>query len=359
MAVEVQMQQMLAQMQSMGQVVSQLQNEIEKLKAENVTTDGKTRFLHAELGAKTTKIGELEQRIQSGGGGKGGPGSLINLKTMQPKVFSGASGDQFKTWAKKVRSYLNGYRTGFKKFLKWVEAQTTPIDPANMSCGWVHKDTISEELYDFLMQQTTGDAQVIIELVEDNGPEAWRQLCKRYDPIGEAYVLDQMSSLMEVPRCKTLIELPNAIAKWERLHNHYTERTGSSVPEDWKVPILFKMIPADKHDEYKMRHRAAPPQDKAYLPFSRLLIELAQEKRYDTMARKNPDDMELCLADRQEQNEKSSEKPTAYDQDYSNEDWDAYELDLNQKNEKIQEELNWLGSQRKGGGKGNGATKGG
>ena len=30
-------------------------------------------------------------------------------------------------WAKKVRSYCNASQHGFKKFLKWIEGQTTPI----------------------------------------------------------------------------------------------------------------------------------------------------------------------------------------------------------------------------------------
>ena len=128
--------------------------------------------------------------------------------------------------------------------MKWVEAQTEAIDPKYMAIDWVQKSAACDVLYDFLMIHTTDDAQVIIELVEDNGAEAWRQLCRRFDPISKSYVLDQMGKLMEVPWCKSLVELPSAVARWERLHSTYSQKTGGNVvSEEWKLPILFKMIP--------------------------------------------------------------------------------------------------------------------
>ena len=72
----------------------------------------------------------------SRGGGRPEIGRLVDLKTMAPKTFSGAvgngSGDQYKTWAKKVKSFCNASKPGFKKFLKWCETQSDTIDPANM-----------------------------------------------------------------------------------------------------------------------------------------------------------------------------------------------------------------------------------
>ena len=56
---------------------------------------------------------------------------------------------------------------------------------------------------------TTDDAQQLVELqADENGPEAWRQLSIRFDPIGKSYAFDQMASLMEVPRCKQLTDRP-------------------------------------------------------------------------------------------------------------------------------------------------------
>ena len=73
-----------------------------------------------------------------------------------------------------------------------------------------HKEAASDALYDFLLLHTTDDAQQLVELqADENGPEAWRQLSIRFDPIGEAYAFDQMASLKEVPRRKQLTDLPS------------------------------------------------------------------------------------------------------------------------------------------------------
>ena len=54
---------------------------------------------------------------------------------------------------------------------------------------------------------TSDDAQQLVELHNQNGLEAWRQLAIRFEPIDESYVFDQMSALMDVPRWKQSVEL--------------------------------------------------------------------------------------------------------------------------------------------------------
>ena len=129
---------------------------------------------------------------------------------MNPKKFDGKPDSPYRAWAKSVRAYCNASQPGFRKFLRWVEVQTSPIDSYIVSgFQWEQKEAAADALFDFLQLHTTDDAQQIVELQDENGPEAWRQLSIRYDPIGELYVFDQMSALMEVPRCKQLTELPS------------------------------------------------------------------------------------------------------------------------------------------------------
>ena len=102
--------------------------------------------------------------------------------------------------------------------------QSSPIDSYVLSgFQWEHKEAAADALFDFLQLHTKNDAQQLLELQDENGPEAWRQFAIRYDPIGESYVFDQMSAPMEVPRCKHLTELPSAIARWERSLRLFSE----------------------------------------------------------------------------------------------------------------------------------------
>ena len=66
----------------------------------------------------------------------------------------------------------------------------SPMDSYVLSgFDWKHKGAAADALFDLLQLHTSDDAQHLVELQDENGPGAWRQLGIRYDPIGESYVL--------------------------------------------------------------------------------------------------------------------------------------------------------------------------
>ena len=52
---------------------------------------------------------------------------LIDMKVMNPKSYDGKPASNFKPWAKKVRSYCNASRPGFRRLFVWIEQQVSPI----------------------------------------------------------------------------------------------------------------------------------------------------------------------------------------------------------------------------------------
>ena len=53
---------------------------------------------------------------------------LIDMKGMSPKKFDEKLDTPFRTWAKAVRAYCNASKPVLRKYLRWVEIQTEPID---------------------------------------------------------------------------------------------------------------------------------------------------------------------------------------------------------------------------------------
>ena len=120
-----------------------------------------------------------------------------------------------------------------------------------------------------------------------------------------------MNRLMTIAQCKTMIEVPAAISKWENAHADFVSRSGTSgVPEEWKLPLLFRMIPASDLERIKMHFKYMPVQDKTYLNFSRTLIEMAGERAYDNMLKKHGSDDMDC-----------SSLPAGQ---YTDEEWEEY-----------------------------------
>ena len=191
-----------------------------------------------------------------------------------------------------------------------------------------------------------------------NGPEAWRQLSLRYDPIGESYVFDTIGSLMKVPRCKQLTDLPAALTNWERAQKTFFERTGGqAIPLEWKLTILFDMIPTNMLSDLKIKHKYTQGVDKTYEGFSKLLIEMAHEKHYDRRAAKGRGESDMDVdalaaekAERQAELQAADDEDYGENQEYTEAEWLDWETHL-------QEELNYLGPRQKGG-KGGKSRKG-
>ena len=207
------------------------------LNTDRIQKDGQTEELRS---ANRRLVYAMRRQGRSSSLGRGlSEDRLIDMKGMIPKIFDGKLGTPYRAWVKAVRAYCEASQPGMRKYLWWLEVQTSPID-ADLLSGfqWEHKEAASHTIYDFLFLHITDDAQQLVELQQDeNGPEAWRQLPIRFDPIGESYVFDQMAALMEVPRCKHLTDLPGVLTKWERSLRNFTEGTGGQAgPPEWNCP---------------------------------------------------------------------------------------------------------------------------
>ena len=161
-----------------------------------------------------------------------------------------------------------------------------------------------------------------------------------------------MNSLMHQTQCKSIVDLPAAVSKFERDCKTFQERTGELFPQMMKLPILLQMIPAAWKKEMESQFRVNG-QDKSYEKLSQTLIDLGNKERNTNS--KNPDDMVVdpCGRDREEQ-----EGEGEYDDDA----WAEYAAsraeELNIKKQALEEEFDWMGSKGAGKGKG-GKGKGG
>ena len=74
------------------------------------------------------QLAELAQR--SGGRDPDDPEriNLMNLRTLEPKIFSGARHEHYKTWAKRIKTYCNVQKDSFRKALEWAETEDASID---------------------------------------------------------------------------------------------------------------------------------------------------------------------------------------------------------------------------------------
>ena len=111
------------------------------------------------------------------------------------------------------------------------------------------------------------------------------------------------------------------------------------------------MILLNMMSDFKIKQKFTAGSDKIYDGFSRLLLEMANEKVYDRRAAKGRG---AALAAekfaRQAEYESADKRDYSEDREYSEAEWVDYEHGMNQKMAEVQEEFNCLGACK--GGKG-------
>ena len=168
---------------------------------------------------------------------------LLNLKHLEPKTFTGAKDESYKSWAKKLKTYCNARKDGFRKALEWCEKEEHVVDMDIMQASWDWARTGDTKFHVLLMNITTDDALLIVESVPDRGFEAWRLLSKRYDPKSGTFELDRMLRLTNRKQCANLNELPAAVDQMEKDIRSYEARSVNKFPEEWKMPLLIQLVP--------------------------------------------------------------------------------------------------------------------
>ena len=321
-------QQRLSLSETHGQ---QLADALEKLRVE---TDRALKEMQTRMDEAVRVTGLAGRREEM---------NLVDIKTMQPFVFSGKATDSYKCWSKKVKAFCNARRDGFRQALEYCEHEAVRIDQAFInSMNWAPAFEANGRLYDFLVMILADDALVIAENHAGQGFEAWRSLCKRYDPTSEQFMFDRMTSLLARDRCKEIGDLPGAIEKWTRDMGLYEKKTGKTLEKEWRVPIIFQMIPSKYYSEVKARWQLSAEKD--ITKFSQELVTWANELRLDQpRVGRGTAPMDV------------DEMARLANEDYSQEQWDEWEHGAY--------EVDWVGKGKgkgfgkkgKGGGKGGGS----
>ena len=292
---------------------------------------------------------------------RGSQWHLVDFKTITPEVFKAGANQSYNIWSKKIKAFCNAKLDGFRIALGWAERTSEPITiEAIQGSDWAPCEVANGRLYDILVMFCANDPLAIVENYVGQGFEAWRNLARRYDPVGDIFTFDAMSSLMSRPRWRHIGELAITIERWYRDVLRYQSKTGGTLPDKWKLPIIFQMVPRKNDGEIKSRWQLSD--DKDVNQFATDLIAYCSELKYEEGGHKDPDAMDISALQREADAalERSWYRDNGYDADYTSgenrgeEDWEAQVAKIRADAEA---HISWLGNGaggRKGKGKGNG-----
>ena len=239
------------QLEQTKEHLTRISNALDALRSESSDAVSDLRRESSDAVADIRRqLANAEAKIFQAGKGIEKKIGLVNLKNFEPRVFAGKESENIKTWARRIKGYCNGKTKGFKTALEWAEIQTMPIDDDDLlTMNWEPAVEANDELYEYLTLVTSDDALTLVEKFKDNGFEAWRQLMKRYNPLGGRFELDRMTHLLRRKACKALSEVPSAVDALEKDIAGYEARSANKFPEEWKAPLLIQLLPESHRNE--------------------------------------------------------------------------------------------------------------
>ena len=154
-------------------------------------------------------------------------------------------GTDFHNWKFKYLTALQAIDPLFKKEVCKLENQDVEVDPDDPLLHWNETDrTINRSFYAHLVEKTEAEAfEVVRNVPEDNGVEAWRRLCSRYDAKTMGKRIHLTRKCISPPRIKELKQANLLIQRWEDSLRRLSSEYRHDVEKHLKQAVLIEMLP--------------------------------------------------------------------------------------------------------------------
>ena len=182
-----------------------------------------------------------------------------NRGLAKPSNYDG-SGD-FMQWKIRLEAFVTSVHADFEKAMAWAEDETDPISNASTAAEFGStnpaQETIEDleakdaQLYAVLQTLCEKEAFTLVRSAgKGHGLEAWRRLCKRYDPSTGGRRRALLKGVLSPNRCNKIEELSAAVENWEDQVRQYENRrkadgTRPTLDEDIKISILESICPTE------------------------------------------------------------------------------------------------------------------
>ena len=182
-----------------------------------------------------------------------------NRGLAKPNNYDGSA--DFLQWKIRLEAFVESVHDDFGKAMAWAEDETDPISNSAMTAefGDVNpaQETIPDleakdaQLYAVLQTLCEKEAFTLVRSSgKGKGLEAWRRLCKRYDPSTGGRRRALLRSVLSPNRCGKVEELSAAVEIWEDQVRQYenrrkTDGTRPTLDEDIKISILESICPVE------------------------------------------------------------------------------------------------------------------
>ena len=204
-------------------------------------------------------LGQAAQRQ-----GPASSSTLIDARGLGRPVPFDEKEDKFPGWRRRFENFIVGsYGETFREVLSWTTECEEPISSTSWDAEFgigsdrdlagstvVDLDTKVNQLYAILVSLTEDDSNdIIVGAGDGNGLEAYRLLCRRWDPNLSCRKGNLLKAIIAPARCK-YDDLQGTLERWKEQIRRYERRKDDSgqsrkLDADIKLSALEMMVPTD------------------------------------------------------------------------------------------------------------------
>lgn len=152
-------------------------------------------------------------------------------------------GENFQDWKFKLEMTVQSANLKAYSYMQTCEQLDDELD-ADHDIPEESKD-FNTKLYYILTQRTSGESFDLVRNVSDlNGGEAWRRLCKRFGGRTTGKRVHLTRKCVNPPRVKKLSEAMSMVEKWESNMRRLTTDYKETMSDGLKAGILLEMMPS-------------------------------------------------------------------------------------------------------------------
>ena len=249
---EQQIQELVTTIQQLRDTQNALNASNQELRAAQANLAAENQVLRerqAGIQVLAQSVGELAQQLKKDPKEKK---ILMDTKGLgKPEPFDNKE-DSFRRWIRSINNLIAGvFGNDFEKVLETCLDTEDPIDVKDLVDNQ-HPDVdnipeVGEQIYRVLCHLCTGESEDLV-VGSSNGYEAYRKLCRRWDPATSGRKRNLLRAILNPERCKTWAAVRPAIEQLEDLVRRYEARKSASgtretLSDDIKSASLELLVP--------------------------------------------------------------------------------------------------------------------
>ena len=179
-----------------------------------------------------------------------GAGMIDKSGVGKPQVFDGTR-TAWVAWCFKMETWVAGQFEAGEAILTYAREQgdhsISDSEVTTLATTYGQAEKLSRHLYQALVGLCAMESEPL-EIVQNsnknNGLDAWRRLCFKYDPNNEHTSMALLKKIMH-PERVSISDLALRIEKWEADYKKYRNRTGEQLTDAMQRMCLNAMVPEE------------------------------------------------------------------------------------------------------------------